>query len=125
VLQSLMNKGAFQTKTDSFIRKKKYRAFVIPPPSSHDEIKTASYTISNDVRKEYEQWHMTVRNLSQMTLQQPKWKPPVNWTNHPRDRSHRFPSVEERVPCTDVILRGRPSFNERRLENSALLLTYL
>jgi hypothetical protein len=97
VLQSLMNKGAFQTKTDSFIRKKKYRAFVIPPPSSHDEIKTASYTISNDVRKEYEQWHMTVRNLSQMTLQQPKWKPPVNWTNHPRDRSHRFPSVEERV----------------------------
>ena len=64
-------------------------------PSRHHNV--TSYKISNDVRKEYAQWHLTVRNLSQMNLKQPYWEPSINWGKFPRDRSKRFPSVDKRV----------------------------
>lgn len=88
--------GAFQTLNDSAAHKKKYnQTFFISQPS-HQHLVT-SYTISNDVRKEYARWHSTVRKLSQMNLKHPNWEPLVDWKKHPRDRSERFPSADERV----------------------------
>eukprot|EP01082_Thalassiosira_pseudonana_P009064 g8050.t1 g8050 contig27:73342-76182(-) len=56
-----------------------------------------SYTISDNVKKEYKQWHLKARHLSQLDLIPSNWTPAVNWKNHPAERSDRFPSVEERL----------------------------
>lgn len=56
-----------------------------------------SYTISDNVKKEYKQWHLKARHLSQLDLIPSNWTPAVNWNNHPAERSDRFPSVEERL----------------------------
>ena len=97
VLQRWMNADAFQTSnTSSTLQKQNNRTFFISQPSHH-LLNTASYAVSKDTRKEYARWHSTVRNLSQMNLKQPNWKPQVDWKNHPRDRSERFPSAAERV----------------------------
>lgn len=59
---------------------------------------TIIYTISNIIRNEYMQWHRLVQKLSQIQLEPNDWTPTIhNWSNHPKLRSHRFPSVSERV----------------------------
>ena len=58
------------------------------------------YTIGNKVRNEYMQWHKLVQNLSQIHLEAKNdWNPIIqnNWSNHPKLRSHRFPSISDRV----------------------------
>lgn len=96
-LQRWMNTGAFQTSNaSSTLQKQVNRTFFISQPSHH-QLNTTYYTISNGIREQYVRWHSTVRNLSQMNMKQPNWEPSVNWTNHPRDRSQRFPSVAVRV----------------------------
>mmetsp|Transcript_14979 Transcript_14979/g.32480 ORF Transcript_14979/g.32480 Transcript_14979/m.32480 type:complete len:921 (-) Transcript_14979:196-2958(-) len=58
----------------------------------------APYSISDDIKREYEQWHKLVRNLSQMELQPSNWVPVIdNWNHHPRERSDRFPNIADRV----------------------------
>ena len=67
---------------------------------SHGEpdMKSYAYAISDDTKQEYKQWHRLVRNMSQMELQPSDWTPTIhNWDHHPRRRSDRFPSVDERV----------------------------
>jgi hypothetical protein len=57
-----------------------------------------SYAISDEIKNEYEQWHALVWNLSQIKIQPTNWTPVISdWNDHPKDRSHRFPSVDERV----------------------------
>jgi hypothetical protein len=66
--------------------------------STHSADVGFSYAISNEIKNEYEQWHALVWNLSQIKIQPTNWTPVINdWNDHPRDRSHRFPSVDERV----------------------------
>ncbi len=98
VLQRWVNRAAFQTSSASstVLKQQNDRAFFIPQ-ASHNQLGTDSYTINNEVRKEYARWHSTVRNLTQMNLKQTNWEPPVDWKNHPRDRLERFPSAAERV----------------------------
>lgn len=67
---------------------------ISPRPEEH----AAFYSISDNIKNEYEQWHALVWNLSQMKLQPTNWTPGINdWHHHPRDRSDRFPSVAQRV----------------------------
>jgi hypothetical protein len=55
------------------------------------------YRIKQSIKDEYKQWHSTVRKLSEMDRFPSNWKPYVDWNHHPRLRSKRFPSVEERI----------------------------
>ncbi|KAL7542718.1 hypothetical protein ACHAXR_012017 [Thalassiosira sp. AJA248-18] len=65
--------------------------------SSQKQKDYTAYFISDTVKNEYHQWHKRVRSLSQMELQLTNWTPDVNWGHHPRERSDRFPTVQERV----------------------------
>lgn len=64
---------------------------------SHNKERAAGYSISDATKVEYERWHKWVRNVSQMELQPPDWRPVVDWNKHPEERSDRFPAVSERV----------------------------
>lgn len=65
------------------------------PTNNNDD---AIYTISNQIRNEYFQWHYNVQQLSQIELEPSIWTPTIqNWSNHSQLRSHRFPSISERV----------------------------
>lgn len=68
-------------------------------PNNDDNDDDTIYTIGDEVRNEYKQWHILAQNLSHIQLQPNKnWTPTIeNWSNHPQLRSHRFPSIIERV----------------------------
>ncbi|KAL7457630.1 hypothetical protein ACHAWC_009225 [Mediolabrus comicus] len=88
-------RSPFQTlTTPSGHQAKKFQSLSVSRPS-HDGVNTTIYTISDHVREEYARWHLIARNFSEMKLQD--WEPTINWTNHPKHRSERFPSADERV----------------------------
>mmetsp|Transcript_16468 Transcript_16468/g.39420 ORF Transcript_16468/g.39420 Transcript_16468/m.39420 type:complete len:893 (-) Transcript_16468:105-2783(-) len=67
------------------------------PKTSQISEEYTLYKISDDITNEYGQWHKLVRNLSQMELHPANWTPTIDWNNHPRNRSDRFPTIDERV----------------------------
>eukprot|EP00956_Cyclotella_meneghiniana_P036342 scaffold124319_cov85-Cyclotella_meneghiniana.AAC.4 len=60
-------------------------------------LKRKPYRISESVKNEYKLWHSNVRKLSQMDQFPTDWSPNINWKYHPKVRSERFPTVEERI----------------------------
>ncbi|KAL3815510.1 hypothetical protein ACHAXA_006207 [Cyclostephanos tholiformis] len=69
-----------------------------PKKFTHSKEYAAHYAISDEVKNEYEKWHALVWNMSQIRIQPTNWTPAIHdWNDHTRNRSHRFPSVDERV----------------------------
>jgi hypothetical protein len=89
-------RSPFQTlTTPTGHQAKKFQSLSVSQPT-HDGVNATIYTISDHVREEYARWHLIARNFSEMILQD--WEPTnINWTNHPKHRSERFPSADERV----------------------------
>lgn len=53
--------------------------------------------ISEQIKKEHEEWSKQLSHMTELDEYPEDRVPEVNWDWHPKDRSDRFPSVEERI----------------------------
>ena len=98
-LEIAVQQWANGSQSRSTSRKDPRQSQESPRITSQHHDGSSGYSLSDAVKREYEEWHTVVRTLSHMDLQPTNWTPRIDWGAgaHPRDRSARFPCIRERV----------------------------